>query len=199
MLHVVDLDGARQGSPAQLPLIWALVARVRDRVRVEVAGGLRTNVDVADALAAGAARAVVGTSAIHDAVFAAALVRAHGADRVVVALDVRDGKAVGEGWRMGAAGVDAAEALARLADAGIRTFEVTAIDRDGSLDGPDLALLANLVALRGVEVIASGGIRSLEDLRAVRDIGCAGAIVGRALYEGRLDLGSAVSEFGDEV
>jgi phosphoribosylformimino-5-aminoimidazole carboxamide ribonucleotide (ProFAR) isomerase len=112
---------------------------------------------------------------------------------VVVALDVRGGVAVGHGWRPGAPGVTAEEALRRLVDAGIVTFEVTAIDRDGRLEGPDLGLLSRLVRLGLGEIVASGGIASVDHLRAVRDLGCSGAIVGRALYEGRLDLREAVA------
>jgi phosphoribosylformimino-5-aminoimidazole carboxamide ribonucleotide (ProFAR) isomerase len=124
-------------------------------------------------------------------------VRAFGAERIAIALDVRDGLAVGHGWVPGTAGgVAAGDALIALADRGARAFEVTAIDRDGLLGGPDLELLGRMVALgRGV-VIASAGISSIEDLEASRAIGCAGAIVGRAFYEGRLDLAEAVLRFG---
>ena len=95
---------------------------------------------------------------------------------------------------MGAATVDAADAIERLADVGVETFEVTAIDRDGLLDGPDLALYERLVGLDRGAVIASGGISTIDDLRALRGIGCAGAIVGRALYEGRFTLVDAIGD-----
>jgi phosphoribosylformimino-5-aminoimidazole carboxamide ribotide isomerase len=191
-LHVVDLDGARSGEPAHAVVIRDLVHAVGDRVAVEVAGGLRTESSVAAVLAAGATRAVVGTAALRDPAFAGRLVATHGPERVAVAIDVRDGLALGEGWRAGAAGSRAADALAALADQGVRTFEATAIDRDGLLGGPDLELLTELVALGRGEVIASGGVSSVEDLRSVRAIGCGGAIIGRALYEGRLDLAQAI-------
>jgi phosphoribosylformimino-5-aminoimidazole carboxamide ribotide isomerase len=190
-LHLVDLDGARDGRPAQLETIAGVAAAV-DGVRVEAAGGLRTEEDVAAAFSAGANRVVVGTKALDQPGFVAGLITRYGADRIVVALDVRDAVAVGHGWQSGQPGIDAADALATLADAGVEVFEVTAIDRDGRLEGPDLSLLESLLALQRGEVIASGGIRSLDDLRAVRDLGCSGAIVGRALYEGRLDLAQAI-------
>ena len=161
-------------------------------VAVEVAGGLRTEDSVATVLAAGAARVVVGTAALRDPAFAGRLVATHGPDRIVVALDVRDGLALGEGWRKGAAGIGAADAIATLADQGVTTFEATAIERDGLMRGPDLDLLARLVGLDRGAVIASGGIASLDDIRAVRQLGCSGAIVGRALYEGRFDIASAM-------
>ena len=191
-LHVVDLDGARNGEPAHAAVIRELVTTVGDRAAVEVAGGLRTEASVAAVLAAGAARAVVGTAALRDPAFAGRLVATHGADRIAVALDVRGGSALGDGWRDGATGVPAEVALRALADQGVTTFEATAIDRDGLLGGPDLDLLARLVALGRGRVIASGGISSVDDIRAVRAIGCSGAILGRALYEGRIDLASAI-------
>jgi phosphoribosylformimino-5-aminoimidazole carboxamide ribotide isomerase len=191
-LHVVDLDGARTGEPAHAAIVRGIVDAVGRDMAVEVAGGLRTDESVAMVLAAGATRAVVGTAALRDPSFVGRLVTTHGSDRIVVALDVRDGLALGEGWREGAPGVGAEEALPALADQGVTTFEATAIDRDGLLGGPDLDLLTRLVGLGRGAVIASGGIASLDDIRAVRQLGCSGAIVGRALYEGRFDISSAM-------
>lgn len=191
-LHVVDLDGARTGEPAHAAVIRDLVRAVGGDVAVEVAGGLRSEASVATVLALGASRVVVGTAAMRDPAFAGRLVATHGAERVAVALDIRDGLALGEGWREGAPGVRAEDALAALADQGVTTFEATAIDRDGLLGGPDLELLRRLVGLDRAAVIASGGIASLDDIRAVRELGCSGAIVGRALYEGRFDIASAI-------
>ncbi len=195
-LHVVDLDGARAGRPAHRREIEAIVAAVGDRAGVEVAGGLRDEESVAAVLAAGARRAVVGTAALEDPSFMGRLVQRHGADWLAVAIDVRDGLAVGQGWIPGTPGVEVASAIERLADMGVHTFEVTAIERDGLLDGPDLRLYARLLAHDRGAVIASGGIATLEDLRAIRDTGCAGAIVGRALYEDRLDLRQAIDLLG---
>jgi phosphoribosylformimino-5-aminoimidazole carboxamide ribotide isomerase len=191
-LHVVDLDGARSGRPAQVDVIARIVAAVGGCAQVEVAGGLRDEAAVSQALASGAARAVVATAALADPTFAARLVDAHGADRIVVALDVRDGLAVGAGWRDGAPGRRVDDALADLAARGVSTFEVTAIDRDGLLSGPDLELLGSLVHAGRGAIIASGGIASIDDLLATRAIGCRGAIIGRAIYDGTLDTGSAL-------
>jgi phosphoribosylformimino-5-aminoimidazole carboxamide ribotide isomerase len=191
-IHVVDLDGARSGTSAHGPQIAAIARAVGERLSVEVAGGLRTEANVAIALEHGAARVVIGTAALHDPGLAARLVTSHGATRVIVAIDVRDGTAVGDGWAPGGTRLDATEAIRRLSDAGIETFEVTAIERDGLLEGPDLHLYERLVGLGLGRVIASGGITSLADLRDLLDSGCAGAITGRALYEGRLDLREAI-------
>lgn len=192
-LHVVDLDGARAGGQRQSELIGGLVAAVGEAAACEVAGGLRDRAAVATALGSGASRVVVGTAALAEPGFARRLVATFGARRIVVALDVRDGLAIGEGWRSGAPGVRVEAALSRLAAEGVTTFEVTAIDRDGGLGGPDLELLSGLVALGAGRVIASGGIRSVDDVVAVRSLGCAGAIVGRALYDGSLDLAEALA------
>lgn len=191
-LHVVDLDGALAGSPEQSDAVAAIVAAVGARARVQVGGGLRSADAVDRVLAIGASRVVIGTAALSTPGFAAGLVRHHGPERVAVALDVRAGQAVGEGWRSGAAGSSPVDAATRLTDEGIETLIVTGIDRDGLMDGPDLDLLERILRLGLGGVIASGGISSTEDVLRVRELGCTGAIVGRALYEGRLDLRSTL-------
>jgi phosphoribosylformimino-5-aminoimidazole carboxamide ribotide isomerase len=192
-LHVVDLDGARSGVPAHVATTQAIAAAVGGEIRVEVAGGLRTAAGLRRAFAAGASRVVLATAALRDPAFAKAAVNDHGADGVAVAIDVRDGRASGDGWVGSAGTTDAFEAIRRLGDVGVSTFEVTAIDRDGLLQGPDLDLLTRAVELGRGRIIASAGIASVEDIVAVRGIGCAGAIVGRALYEGQLSLRDALS------
>jgi len=191
-IHVVDLDGARDGGRRQTDAVQRIVAAAGDRVACEVAGGLRDEDAVAAVLAAGAARAVVGTAALRDPALVARLIDRFGSDRIAVALDVRDGLAVGQGWVPGASGVPAEETLVALADRGARIFVVTAIERDGLMGGPNLELLGRMVDLDRGKVIASAGVSSLEDIAAVRSIGCVGAVVGRAIYEGRLDLAEAI-------
>jgi phosphoribosylformimino-5-aminoimidazole carboxamide ribonucleotide (ProFAR) isomerase len=173
-----------------------VVEAAGESVACEVAGGLRDEAAVAAVLDAGAARAVVGTAALHDPAFVERLVARFGAERVAIALDVRDGIAVGQGWVPGASGVPVEEALTTLADRGACTFIVTAIERDGLLSGPNLGLLGRMVRLGRGAIIASAGVSSLSDIVAVRAIGCAGAIIGRALYEERLDLAEAVRLVG---
>lgn len=192
-LHVVDLDGARTGESTHRQAIGRIVAHVGTRLSVEVAGGLRTEGSVAEALESGAQRVVIGTAALREPAMAGRLVARHGAQHVAVALDVRDGRAVGHGWASTDDGMAVAAALTALADEGVTTFEVTAIARDGLLGGPDLELYAELVAMERGDVIASAGIASVEDLRALRAIGCSGAIVGRALYDGRLSVKAALA------
>ena len=191
-IHVVDLDGARLGTPRQFESIATIVEAVPAEVSVEVAGGLRSRGAVAAALALGARRAVLGTAALEDPELVGALVARHGAAALVVALDVRGGRVSSHGWEAGRAGDPVEDVLRRLADAGITTFEVTAIERDGELTGPDIELTRRLVELDRGDIIASAGVASLDDLRRLRGVGCRGAIVGRAIYEGRIDLREAL-------
>lgn len=191
-LHVVDLDGARAGEPVNGAVVTAIVGAVGERMHVEVAGGLRTRLSIGGTMHRGARRVVLGTAVLRGTRFARALVSHYGADRIVVALDVRDGRAVGHGWAAGAESIDVMEAIRSLSAVGVITFEVTAIERDGLLGGPDLALYERLIALDAGTVIASGGIATIDDLRAVQDLGCTGAIVGRALLDGSMDLSEAI-------
>lgn len=193
ILHVVDLDGARAGEPTQLGIVGKITAAIRSGATVEAAGGIRLIRDVDAAFGASAGRVVLGTAALQDPGLVRDAVAAHGPESIVIAVDVRDGRAAGNAWE-GAAGPFAADVIRAMTDVGAVWFEVTAIDRDGLLGGPDLALLDALGRLDRGRLIASGGIRNIADLIAVRDLGCAGAIVGRAIYEGRLDLGEAISE-----
>ena len=191
-IHIVDLDGARDGTRRQIGAVARIVDVVGERVACEVAGGLRDETAVESVFAAGAARAVVGTAALRDPDLVARLIARFGADRIAIALDVRDGLAVGQGWVPGAAGVAVEAALAALSARGARTFIVTAIERDGLMSGPNLELLRRMVGLGLGEIIASAGVSSLDDIAAVRAAGCVGAVVGRAIYERRLDLASAI-------
>ena len=198
-VHVVDLDGARTGERRVDGALQAILAASTEGddlpMRVQAAGGLRDADGVASALSLGVARVVIGTAALEDPGLVKELVERHGTVRIAVALDVRDGLAVGHGWVPGTAGTPVADAIARLGDAGVSTFVVTAIDRDGLLGGPDLALLDRVVTSTSAAVIASGGIATVEHLAAVRETGCGGAIIGRALYVGAIDLATAVETF----
>ena len=193
-IHLVDLDGARAGERRQGSTIAAIAAALpADGPLLQVAGGLRSGQAIADVLALGVERVVIGTAALRDAAFVANAILDHGPGRIVVALDVRDGTAIGDGWVPGAAGVPVDEAMDRLTTVGVTTFAVTSIERDGLLGGPDLDLLGSCVRSTGASILASGGIRSVDDLETVRQIGCRGAIVGRAIYDGSLDLAAAIA------
>lgn len=170
-----------------------IVQGVGGAAAVEVTGGLRTGDAVGHQFAQGVARIVIGTRALAEPDFAGDLVQRHGADRIAVAIDVRDGLALGHGWTSGVAGIPLERAMTTLLDVGVVWFEVTAIARDGMLTGPDLALFEQTLTHPGARVIASGGIATIDHLRSTRDLGCAGAIVGRALYDGTLSLEAALA------
>lgn len=198
-IHVVDLDGARTGeqtNAVQVAEILAVAGEGDERppIQVEVAGGLRDATAVRDALDRGAARVVLGTAALQNPGLVRELADRHGPERIAAALDVRNGRAVGDGWVPEASGPPILDVLARLGTEGITTFVVTAIARDGLLGGPDLALLDQVLRASQATVIASGGVATVDDLRAVRDLGCRGAIVGRAIYDGRIDLAAAIED-----
>ncbi len=182
LLHVVDLDGARTGR-----IRPALVARLVEAAApavLQVSGGARSPGDVEALLAAGAERVVVGTAAFAAPGALAEYAGAFG-ERVLVAVDVRDGRVAVEGWRR-ETGLTAEDAAARCAEAGVARLLCTAVERDGMLRGPDVDLLRRVVDASGLPVLAAGGIASEDDLRAVANAGCEGAVVGRALLDGRL-------------
>lgn len=197
-LHVVDLDGARAGETVNGRAIAAVVGAAGSLAKVDLGGGIRTIEDTRSALEGGASRVVLGTAALVNPALIVAAVREFGPGRIAVAVDVRDGLARGEAWRDGAPGTPPDDLIRRLADAGVETYEVTAIDRDGLLGGPDLGLLGRLVDLGRGRIIASGGIRRADDIHAVRAIGCGGAIIGRALYDGSLTVGAALQAALDD-
>jgi phosphoribosylformimino-5-aminoimidazole carboxamide ribotide isomerase len=189
-LHVVDLDRAF-GEGDNSALVGRLVAVVGGRARVQLGGGFRSLAAIEDAIGLGAARVVIGTGAVRDPTLVpAALLRA-GVERVAVGIDARDGIIAIRGWRE-AGGEQARDVALRVVDQGVRTLVYTDVSRDGMLQGPDLDGAIGLQAL-GADVIASGGVSSLEDLRRIRTAGLAGAIVGRAIYEGRFTVAEAVA------
>jgi phosphoribosylformimino-5-aminoimidazole carboxamide ribotide isomerase len=184
-LHVVDLDGARDGLPVQRDTIAAIVAALD--IPVQVGGGVRS-VAHADALIeAGARRVVVGTAAIEQPELVEALLARHGDERVVVGVDARGGKVATRGWTA-TTDVPAADLVRRMRDRGVRRVVYTDIERDGTLSEPNVAATAAIAAL-GVVVIASGGVARHADLVRLAGIpGVEAVIVGRALYTGDVRL-----------
>ncbi len=185
-LHVVDLDGAFDGAPT--PTLLERLAAATS-LPIQVGGGYRTLEAIDAALSAGADRVMVGTAALDRPFLECALGRF--GDAMVVAVDVRDGMVAASGWTETSA-TPAAEHAERCAAAGVARLLVTSTHRDGSLAGPDLELLGSIVAV-GLPVIAAGGVASLDDLVALRDLGCEGAIAGSALLAGRFTLPEALA------
>lgn len=184
LLHLVDLSGARDGA-VRPELVRAAVAAAMD-VPVQASGGVRSVADALALLAAGATRVVVGTAAFADDDALPPLVEVLG-DQLVVALDVRDGRVAVAGWREDS-GVPVAAAVERCNAAGVARIHCTAVARDGTLAGPDLELLHRVVERADAPVVAAGGIGSIDDLRKLEAIGVEGAVVGRALLDGRIPL-----------
>jgi len=190
MLHVVDLDGARSGAPANLEHVRRIVAGVQ--VPVQVGGGLRSAADVRSVLEAGAARAVLGTAALKDIDFLDQALSEHG-DRIVVSVDARRGMLATSGWTEQTE-VPAESAIEALGRRGASRFVYSSIERDGLLSGPDLEEVLRIAqAVRG-SFIYSGGVSSLDDLRglaSLRQVNLSGVIVGTALYERRFGVAEA--------
>jgi phosphoribosylformimino-5-aminoimidazole carboxamide ribotide isomerase len=181
-LHVVDLDGARSGSPKSLDHLRRIVQETG--VPIQYGGGLRTVDAVRDALRAGAERAIVGTAAFKDVDFLDDIVSTYGA-RIVVAVDTKDGMIATEGWTQ-TTQLPVVDAIQRLTSRGVRSFVFTDVSRDGKLTGPDLEAVKQVAAAVRGRFIYSGGIGSLDHLRALarlRQVNMAGVIAGKSLYE----------------
>jgi phosphoribosylformimino-5-aminoimidazole carboxamide ribotide isomerase len=188
-IHVVDLDGARAGRPVNLDAIRAIAAV---GVPIEVGGGLRTIEDVERLLSAGASFAVLGTAAVSRL----ELVReacARFPGRVVCGIDAKGGEVAIAGWEQGS-GLPAAEVARRVKTAGVELVEYTDVARDGMFSGVDAEGAARLAREAAVAVVASGGVASLADVRACKAAHLFGVIIGRALYEKRIDLAEAIRE-----
>jgi phosphoribosylformimino-5-aminoimidazole carboxamide ribotide isomerase len=186
-LHVVDLDGAREGRPVNLDHVRRIGKRVS--VPMQVGGGLRSIEDVEEVVRAGARRVVLGTAAYRDVDLLDETVRRFG-DRLVVSVDARGGRLATAGW-LEQTELPAEEAIERLRARGVRRFVYSSIDRDGLLAGPDLDGIASVAQVVRGTFLYSGGVSSLEDLRAItalRQVNLRGVIVGKALYERRFTV-----------
>jgi phosphoribosylformimino-5-aminoimidazole carboxamide ribotide isomerase len=189
-LHVVDLDGAFSGAPT--PGLVEPIVAASDGVPVQVGGGLRSKQAIDAALQAGAARVMVGTAALNAVTgLSLSLLSERYDDRLVVAVDARDGKVVADGWTTETE-LTAGELARQCAASGVRRLLVTSTRRDGSLSGPDVALLGDVLEAE-LPVLAAGGIASLDDLGKLRELGCEGAIVGSAIWSGRFTLAEALA------
>lgn len=186
-VHFVDLDRAfGRGDNRELARRFLAAATVP----VQVGGGLRSEDAIAEMLAWGATRVVIGTKAATDPALVARLLERHGAARLAIGIDAKDGQVAVRGWTE-VFDLTALELAERVRSQGARTVIYTDVARDGMLTGPDVAGARGLATL-GLDVIASGGVASLDDLHAIRAAGLAGAVVGRALYEGRFTLSEAL-------
>ena len=191
-LHVVDLDGARDGTLANFETIATLVRQ--GGLYIEVGGGIRTEERIRRYLDLGVGRCILGTIAVKDFAFTERMAQKYG-DRIAVGVDARDGFVAVSGWKELSAerGVDFCR---RLRDAGVKTVIYTDISRDGAEQGTNLDLYRELAEIEGLDVTASGGVSSIEELRELQTIGTKAAILGKAIYTGRLDLKTVMEEVG---
>lgn len=191
-LHVVDLDGAREGRPVNREVIAAIISAVRP-VPVQVGGGVREMGSIEWLLGeAEADRAILGTAAVRDRRLVEEACGRYG-ERIVVGVDAREGVVAVEGWQE-TTEVSAEELMVELAALGVRRFVYTDIARDGTLTEPNFAAYESAVGAVPAAIIASGGVASVEHLRRLASIGVEGAIAGRALYDGRVELEEALRE-----
>ena len=188
-LHLVDLDGARDGGTPNLPTVKRILAA--SGLGAEVGGGIRELSSIERYCALGVERVILGTAAVTDPALVREAVRRWG-EQIAVGVDIRDGYAAIRGWRERAP-LSAEALLSRLEADGVSTVIVTDISRDGALQGVNLPLYETLTRRFSLRIIASGGVTSAEDIRALRALGLYGAIVGKAWYEHRIDLKEAIA------
>ena len=191
-LHVVDLDGARDGTLANFSSIAAIAQQ--GGLAIEVGGGIRTEERIRQYLDLGVQRCILGTIAVKDFAFTACMAKTYG-EKIAVGVDARDGYVAINGWKelSRERGVDFCR---RLYEAGVQTVIYTDISRDGAECGTNLQIYQELAQIKGLQVTASGGVSSLEELRQLQAMGTHAAILGKALYTGRLDLKTVIAEVG---
>ena len=188
-IHVVDLEGARDGTTPNLPVVRAIASL---GVRVEIGGGIRTPEVARTYLDAGVARIILGTAAVTDEGFLRAALREFG-EAVAVGVDIRAGKVAIRGWTE-VSELDAMDFCTHLDALGVRTLISTDITKDGAMQGANHALYRTLASRLSMNIIASGGVSALEDIRSLRELSIYGAIVGRAYYTGAIELNTAIQE-----
>lgn len=192
-VHMVDLDGARDGTRKNFPFIYEVIQQ--SGLKVELGGGIKTVPDLITVVESGVARAVIGSAAVtHPEVVTYALSQ-WGADRVAVGIDCLNGKVRTAGWEEDA-GLDAVAFAEQMEALGVQTIVYTDIATDGMLSGPSYDQLAALQKAVGCRIVASGGVTTLDDIKRLRDMGLYAAIIGKAYYAGTLDLAAAIREAG---
>lgn len=192
LIHVVDLDGARLGKPVNLDVAGEIVKNAA--IDIELGGGLRSAEDIESAFKAGVRFAVIGTSAVEDEAFCRSLAEKFG-DRMIFSVDVKDGKVAVKGWKE-VSEISVNDYIKKLEASGAKKIIYTDISRDGMMAGPNVEALKQLLQFTSLEITASGGISSIEDIKVLKELennGLKGVIVGKALYEGKIDLKEALS------
>lgn len=192
-LHLVDLDGALAGASVNEAVIRSIVNAVT--VPVQIGGGIRSRASIQCMLDLGVARVIIGTKAVQNPEFIKEMVAEFGPEHIVVGVDAKDGMAAIDGWET-VSSIAAVDLCKMMKNYGVRHVVYTDIARDGMLSGPNVKFTKQLTVETGMDIIASGGVSSMEDLCQLYEEGIQGAIIGKALYEKRIDLEEAVSCFG---
>lgn len=188
-LHLVDLEGAKDGTTPNFDVVAAICQETK--LQVEIGGGIRSLEMIEHYLNAGVARVILGTKAVTDEDFLRDAVGRWG-DRIAVGVDAKDGRVAVKGW-IEVLDVDMFDFLWKLRSLGVKTAIVTDISKDGAMKGTNLPLYERLSRLDGIDITASGGVSTLEDIRALRDMGLYGAILGKAMYNGAIKLKDALA------
>lgn len=194
-LHLVDLDGALAGKLVNEAAIRAIVERVN--LPVQLGGGVRTMENIKTLLDTGIFRVIIGTKAVEEPEFVRQAVETFGPEHIVVGIDAKDGLVATKGWES-VSTVTAQELCSQMEDYGVRTIVYTDISKDGMMQGPNVAMTKLLSDQTSMDIIASGGVSSMADLDALAAAGIHGAILGKALYEKKIDLAEAVSRLEGE-
>jgi phosphoribosylformimino-5-aminoimidazole carboxamide ribotide isomerase len=196
-LHIVDLEGAREGLPVNLPSVQEILAAVGDDMACELGGGIRDEQSVQEIFDFGLSRLVIGTSALTDPEWFRAACRQY-PGRLVLGIDARDGRAATDGW-LNTSDVTAIELAQQFAKEPLAAIIYTDIATDGMMRGPNIAAMAEMQAAVNVPIVASGGVTTLDDVARLATAGLAGCVIGRALYEGTLSLEDAIRVAAGEV
>ncbi|WP_058485099.1 1-(5-phosphoribosyl)-5-[(5-phosphoribosylamino)methylideneamino]imidazole-4-carboxamide isomerase [Defluviitalea phaphyphila] len=191
-IHLVDLDGALLGEEVNKNVIKEIIGAVN--IPVQTGGGIRNIKSIEDRLSLGVERVIIGTAAVKNPNLVKEAVKTFGEDKIVVGIDAKNGKVAVEGWEK-LSDISAIELCLRMKDMGVKTIIYTDIAKDGMLSGVNVESTKELIESTGLDIIASGGVATMSDLEKVSNIGVEGVIIGKALYQGSIDLKEAIKAF----
>ena len=190
-IHIVDLDGARYGKTFVIDIIKDIKSKYN--IKIETGGGVRTMKDIDDRIEAGASRVIIGTAAVKNPELVKEAVEKYG-DKIAVGVDAKNGMVAISGWEE-VSNVTAVDLCLKMKSYGVNTVIYTDISKDGMMSGPNIESTKDLIEKTGMDIIASGGVSKIEDVENVNNINAAGVIIGKALYNGALDLNEVIDRF----
>lgn len=190
-IHIVDLDGARYGKTFVTDIIRNIKSRYG--INIQTGGGVRSMRDIEDRINAGASRVIIGTAAVKEPELVKSAVEKYG-ERIAVGVDAKNGMAAVHGWKETSA-ISALELCLKMKEYGVKTIIYTDISMDGMMSGPNIGATKELIDKTGMDIIASGGVSTYKDIENVRNINASGVIIGKALYNGALDLRRVIEEY----